>query len=402
MLECTRPITTILAALLLGGCGHIELGSRKLQGDARLDGGTATSAPAGGTLPEDSIGGSTPPASGLGPPASAGDGGPTGGSPDDTADSGPGPAAPDPGALPPSPDALLPADPTPPSCRGTTELCGPDSDSCCLALPVAGATLALPIEAGGTRSTVGVSSYYLDKFEVTVGRFRVFLRAYDAWRAAGHPRQDEGSHPRVAGSGWQASYDAFLPTSGIEFDDRVRNCGNIPLSTLDLPNTTSRLPINCVTWAEAAAFCAWDEARLPTYPEWYAAAAGGELDRIYPWGDEPTPSRVYASYGCTLGLERPECTAAYVLPVGSHPSGAGIYQHHDLAGSMSEWSLSGSLDEFAAGCTDCGGVSTDALRFWKSGSWVDDPAKLENIYLVVAEHTIRQPFLGLRCARDAP
>jgi len=168
-----------------------------------------------------------------------------------------------------------------------------------------------------------------------------------------------------------------------------------------MPNSSSRIPLNCLTWPEAAAFCAWDGARLPTYAEWHYAAAGGAQDRIYPWGNEPTPSRLYALYGCTLGVERPECTAAYVLPVGSLPSGAGLFAQEDLAGSMTEWLLDGSLSAYVDGCVDCVGAPPSPHRFWKSGSWVDDAASLLNGYFAIVEPTLRLPFLGLRCARDA-
>jgi sulfatase modifying factor 1 len=301
-------------------------------------------------------------------------------------------------------DAAIPVlpDPEPPSCRGATEFCGRNSESCCLSLPVAGGSLALPIDAADTRVQVELSSFQLDKYEVTVGRFREFLAGYDSWRANGNPAPGAGQHPHAADSGWRAADSASLPESAQEFERLVRECNTIPLSTLDLPNSSSRIPLNCVTWPEAAAFCAWDEARLPTYAEWYHAAAGGALDRVYPWGDEPTPSRLYALYGCTLGLERPECTAAYVLPVGSHPSGAGLFAHEDLAGSMTEWLFDGALEPFVDGCVDCVGVPPSAHRFWKGGSWVDSPSLLQNTYFAIVEQTLRMPFLGLRCSRDEP
>jgi len=301
-------------------------------------------------------------------------------------------------------DAAIPIlpDPGPPSCRGATEFCGRNSESCCLSLPVAGGPLALPIDAAGTRVQVELSSFHLDKYEVTVGRFREFLEGYDSWRGQGNPAPGAGRHPHAADSGWRAADSASLPESAQEFERLVRECNTIPLSTLDLPNSSSRIPLNCITWPEAAAFCAWDDARLPTYAEWYYAAAGGALDLVYPWGNEPTPSRLYALYGCTLGLERPECTAAYVLPVGSHPSGAGSFAHEDLAGSMTEWLLDGALEPFVDGCVDCVGVPPSAHRFWKSGSWVDSPSALQNTYFAIVEQTLRLPFLGLRCSRDEP
>ena len=42
--------------------------------------------------------------------------------------------------------------------------------------------------------------------------------------------------------------------------------------------------MNCVNWFEAYAFCIWDGGFLPSDTEWEYAAAGGSLQREYPWG----------------------------------------------------------------------------------------------------------------------
>lgn len=52
------------------------------------------------------------------------------------------------------------------------------------------------------------------------------------------------------------------------------------------PTTSDRLPVRCVSWEEARAYCAYRRGRLPTEAEW-ARAARGVLpsQRLYPWGD---------------------------------------------------------------------------------------------------------------------
>jgi formylglycine-generating enzyme required for sulfatase activity len=41
------------------------------------------------------------------------------------------------------------------------------------------------------------------------------------------------------------------------------------------PGANETLPINCIDWYEAYAFCIWDGGFLPSEAEWEAAAGGG-------------------------------------------------------------------------------------------------------------------------------
>jgi formylglycine-generating enzyme required for sulfatase activity len=84
-----------------------------------------------------------------------------------------------------------------------------------------------------------------------------------------------------------------------------------------------------VSFAEAAAFARWRQARLPTEPE-FQRAAFGTLDgpeRRHPWGDaEPTATRGVFDFSSW----EPE-------PAGSHPDGRSAWGVDDLVGNGWEW-----------------------------------------------------------------
>lgn len=91
-----------------------------------------------------------------------------------------------------------------------------------------------------------------------------------------------------------------------------------------------------VRFADAAAFCRWRGKRLPTDAEWQKAGRGTD-DRLYPWGDAaPTCDHVsnvdLKHDGFSL-----ECDGQSRRAVGTRPSGASPYGVEDLEDNAAEW-----------------------------------------------------------------
>lgn len=99
-----------------------------------------------------------------------------------------------------------------------------------------------------------------------------------------------------------------------------------------LAHNGANLPLSCVTYDQASAYCAWVGGRLPTEQEWRAAATNGGTTR-YPWGDAaPSCDRV-----TMLGPSGSGCGRRGPAPVCSVRAGDSAAGACDLVGSVWEW-----------------------------------------------------------------
>jgi formylglycine-generating enzyme required for sulfatase activity len=278
-----------------------------------------------------------------------------------------------------------------PPCKG---------ESCCRGMSVEGDTFLRGVT---TESPATVSDFCLDKYEVTVGRFREFLAAYDDWT----PSANEGEHRTGAGTGWLSDWNKGdeLPLNTADFREALK-CHESYATWRDTPGTSDQenLPQTCINWYESFAFCIWDGGRLATEAEWEYASVGGAEERPYPWGNE-IPSSNHALFDCTGdGSPAGECSLSDLLPVGSRqPEGNGRWGHSDLAGSVWEWlfDYSGS---YVSPCSDCAQTepTETGYRLDRSGAWLNPGASLNPTLRSAIAPDTRFYYHGTRCVRTLP
>lgn len=300
----------------------------------------------------------------------------------------------------------------PASCAGgspAVSACGPSAqESCCLS----------PLVAGGVykRGHDGVilfdfddpaqvSAFRLDRFEVTVGRFRSFV---DATIAGWTPAAGAGKHTHLNGGaglpstsapntyepGWDSALDGLLPHSAAAWSTNL-SCHATFQTWTTSPGANEQRPLNCVSWAEAYAFCIWDGGFLPSETESMFAAAGGDEQRVYPWSVPPTSQTNDCTYanGASCVMD-----ASTTNGVGTEsPKGDGRWQQADLSGNVREWALDIYVAGFVNPCVDCvvlGGGTEHATR---GSSYFNTPGGSASGFRSSAPG--RDISVGVRCAR---
>ena len=305
-----------------------------------------------------------------------------------------------------------------PSCADLVPIGCADVDPC-LTIPLPGGKFMMGRDEAGARADyfstgsvdetpeheVQLSPYLLDKYEVTVGRFRRFVEAY----RGEPPEAAQGAHPNIFGSGWDSDWNQLLPVDQAALRSRLRQADetdNQNLSTWsEEPGDGECRPMNMVSWHVAFAFCVWDGGRLPTEAEWELAASGGDQERFFPWGKASPDGR--AVFGCAF-LGSLSCTAGDLPRVGSvSPAGDGRFGHADLAGSLAEFTRDAYDPAFYAGYQVS---NADPINLGFYGS--DPPVVLRGGSAVVAGEALRAAaradvpistrsvFHGFRCARN--
>jgi formylglycine-generating enzyme required for sulfatase activity len=221
----------------------------------------------------------------------------------------------------------------------------------------------------------GLGGYCVDASEVTEG-------AYQAWLA---------SNPSTAGQpvfcAWNTSYQPSLGTNG---------CGPGSYNPLSTP----LLPVSCVDWCDARAYCASQNKRLCGHvgggpspmsdfadaasSEWYNACSGAGL-RVYPYGDAYDP-------GACNGADR--VVTQVPLPVKQLAACAG--------GTVGLWDMSGNVREWTDACDAFAGAG-DSCRT-RGGSYASDYQGLAcadgSSATATATRDMHAATVGIRCCAE--
>jgi formylglycine-generating enzyme required for sulfatase activity/CheY-like chemotaxis protein len=118
------------------------------------------------------------------------------------------------------------------------------------------------------------NSFWIDKYEVTIGQYAEFLDAL----AKDPAKAKQYDHPDQP-----AAKKDHLPDKWTDYLDAARTAGYFNNQPVNI-----NCPIANVDWWDAWAYAKWRGHRLPTEEEWERAARGRD-GRLHPWGNDAKP-----------------------------------------------------------------------------------------------------------------
>lgn len=243
-----------------------------------------------------------------------------------------------------------------------------------------------------------VSDFRLDTYEITVGRFRTFVNTGTGkGTQSDPPMQGDGALPKLPGEGWEGPWKSELASDSTALKTALK-CDTLWTWT-DVAGSNENAPINCITWYEAFSFCAWDGGFLPTEAQWNYAAAGGNEQRYYPWGEMVDNTK--ASYTCQ-GDGSLMCSLTDLVPVGSKsPAGDGKWGQSDLAGNVGEWIFDWYTSPYSIQqCDDCVSLSLPhTKRSLRGAGYNAGPGLITTTFRMSGDPASRSDAVGARCAR---
>jgi len=232
----------------------------------------------------------------------------------------------------------------------------------------------LDIQNAG-RKKVTVSSFYVDRFEVTNKDYRDFI-------------SDLSGDDR----------EARLPDSSA-WDEAASRAN---WKTYFYGSERSDYPVVAVTWEDAREYCKWEGKRLPTEAEWEYAARAGRVGGVYPWAGF-SPRDPQGRYLANFNPGRQGQAAdgyAFTAPVGSYPPNR--WGLHDVAGNVAEWVQDAYTPSYSAlsGLDPVYKDQEESRRVVRGGSWASNAFQIGVGVRNYQEKSNASARIGFRCAAD--
>jgi formylglycine-generating enzyme required for sulfatase activity len=259
---------------------------------------------------------------------------------------------------------------------------------------------------------IDVHPSYIDAYEVSVARFR-------AWVRAGTPQPRPGTQLWMmpsAGATWRGVDRFEEPTFSCagtsSLDPMCTRPDPAQCSYRATPGENDNLPVNCVDPLSMMAFCWWEGKRLPTEALWeHVARNGGRTalpfsERVRPGPFDPC---LYGDVaGCPRTMQLPHAIDAHPLGQSVDPAGVfglwgGVYE---LTWMLARLMPTGCLGNFGPDMPFPERGSQWLSYSFRGRDYVDTTvwaSRFDHAATRMEDYRgIRDPGAGFRCSRWVP